>query len=602
MCAARIGSAPVTAVMRVITGLIGTATSGAGREFAQRWCARRRPVTAREIECGKQDDTRHARARPARPGVSSTPAGPSRVALLNGVWEFSFDLDATCRTPADSPGIARLPCRFLPENPRQRPRSGSVLPRLWYRRRVPVPAVPPGGHAFLHFGAVDYEATVFWTADGCLTSRRLHAVRGRPDPGGHRCGRPYGGGVVRACDDPHDLAKPRGKQDWHLEPHSIWYPRTTGIWQTVWLEVVSATGSGTCAGRRTWNAGKSHGRSDRRASRSRAQPRSPTRVRRVDGRGDRYSVVGGEVHRRIALSDPGIDDYGTRCCGARVANLDRRDPPAVARRRAPDRVASYTALRTIGCSVTASSSTTVLSASTGAGPGYWVGTAALRQTTTRSGGRGLAKAMGFNGVRKHQRSRTRATCIGPTCWVCWSGRMPSAYTLHPGLGGARHGGMDRGAPARLQPPVHHRCWCRSTSRGGCRTCRHCRRAALVQALYHLTRTLDSTRPVIGNDGWESVATDIIGIHDYDDDPRRLAGATERMTSCPGCFAGNGRAGVCWSSTATGRATNRRSSCREFGASPSAASRARGAIRGRPTPRSSPPDTSACSRRCTRSGS
>src|SRR5206468_421864 len=43
----------------------------------------------------------------------------------------------------------------------------------------------------------------------------------------------------------------------------------------------------------------------------------------------------------------------------------------------------------------------------------------------------------------------------------------------------------------------------------------------VQALYHLTRTLDPTRPVIGNDGWESVATDIIGIHDYDADPARL---------------------------------------------------------------------------------
>jgi hypothetical protein len=44
----------------------------------------------------------------------------------------------------------------------------------------------------------------------------------------------------------------------------------------------------------------------------------------------------------------------------------------------------------------------------------------------------------------------------------------------------------------------------------------------VQALYHLTHTLDATRPVIGNDGWESVATDIIGIHDYDSDPDRIA--------------------------------------------------------------------------------
>jgi hypothetical protein len=44
----------------------------------------------------------------------------------------------------------------------------------------------------------------------------------------------------------------------------------------------------------------------------------------------------------------------------------------------------------------------------------------------------------------------------------------------------------------------------------------------VRSLYHLTKTLDPTRPVIGNDGWESIATDIIGIHDYDSDPKRIA--------------------------------------------------------------------------------
>src|SRR5262249_44117224 len=44
----------------------------------------------------------------------------------------------------------------------------------------------------------------------------------------------------------------------------------------------------------------------------------------------------------------------------------------------------------------------------------------------------------------------------------------------------------------------------------------------VQALYHLTKTLDPTRPVVGNDGWESVATDFIGIHDYDANIDRIA--------------------------------------------------------------------------------
>ena len=45
---------------------------------------------------------------------------------------------------------------------------------------------------------------------------------------------------------------------------------------------------------------------------------------------------------------------------------------------------------------------------------------------------------------------------------------------------------------------------------------------LVSALYHLTRALDPTRPVIGNDGWEFADGDLLGVHDYDSDADRLA--------------------------------------------------------------------------------
>jgi hypothetical protein len=44
----------------------------------------------------------------------------------------------------------------------------------------------------------------------------------------------------------------------------------------------------------------------------------------------------------------------------------------------------------------------------------------------------------------------------------------------------------------------------------------------VEALFHLTKTLDHSRLVVSNDGWESTATEIIGIHDYDADPQRIA--------------------------------------------------------------------------------
>jgi hypothetical protein len=54
----------------------------------------------------------------------------------------------------------------------------------------------------------------------------------------------------------------------------------------------------------------------------------------------------------------------------------------------------------------------------------------------------------------------------------------------------------------------------------------------VQAFYFLTKTLDATRPVVGNDGWESAATDILGIHDYDDSPKRIAERYGETTKLP----------------------------------------------------------------------
>src|SRR3954451_17977780 len=57
----------------------------------------------------------------------------------------------------------------------------------------------------------------------------------------------------------------------------------------------------------------------------------------------------------------------------------------------------------------------------------------------------------------------------------------------------------------------------------------------VRGLYHLTKTLDPSRPVIGNDGWESVSTDIIGIHDYDDLPDQIASRYNSHENRPRLF-------------------------------------------------------------------
>jgi hypothetical protein len=134
----------------------------------------------------------------------------------------------------------------------------------------------------------------------------------------------------------------------------------------------------------------------------------------------------------------------------------------------------------------------------------------------------LTKAMGFNGVRKHQKIEDPhylfwADVLGLLVWE----EMPSAYRFthesverlmrewtdaidrdynHPCIAAWVPFNESWGVPDLVEKAAHRNC---------------------VQAFYHLTKTLDSTRPVIGNDGWENSATDIIGIHDYDNHPKRL---------------------------------------------------------------------------------
>ena len=159
---------------------------------------------------------------------------------LNGPWDFSIDPDAVWSLPEQVVWNNTILVPFSPETPASGIGDTGFYCAVWYRRTFEKPALEPTQHVLLNFGAVDYSATVW--------------VNGRL-AGGHQGGyTPFQLDitplltadseqtiVVRAEDDPHDLAKPRGKQDWQLDSHSIWYPRTTGIWQTVWLERVPST-------------------------------------------------------------------------------------------------------------------------------------------------------------------------------------------------------------------------------------------------------------------------------------------------------------------------------------------------------------------------
>jgi hypothetical protein len=131
--------------------------------------------------------------------------------------------------------------------------------------------------------------------------------------------------------------------------------------------------------------------------------------------------------------------------------------------------------------------------------------------------------MGFNGVRKHQKIEDPrylywADTLGLVVWE----EMPSAYRFTS----TSVERLSREWTAVIQRDYSHPCivaWVPINESWGVPNLPdNPRERHYVQALYHLTKTLDPTRPVIGNDGWESVATDIIGIHDYDDQPERIA--------------------------------------------------------------------------------
>ena len=164
--------------------------------------------------------------------------------------------------------------------------------------------------------------------------------------------------------------------------------------------------------------------------------------------------------------------------------------------------------------------------------GYWPETRAdgarrRRAAARRRAGQGRWASTACASTR---RSRTRATCTGPTRSGCWCGRRCRAPIA------SRAQSVERltrewtaAIAARPQPPVHHRVGAVQRVAGACPTCRTARRSGTTsQALYHLTKTLDPTRPVsrqrrLG----ERRRPTSIGIHDYDDDPDAHRGTLRR---------------------------------------------------------------------------
>ncbi|MCY7314796.1 MAG: hypothetical protein LH480_04025 [Rubrivivax sp.] len=163
---------------------------------------------------------------------------------LNGRWRFAYDDLRRFTQPSH---VGRWAHGIVVPYPPDSQASGiadtGFHAASWYEREFDAASLQPdrpGRRVILHFGAVDYAARVWVNGSLAVTHEGGHTpfFADITDLLGEGAQHTV---TVAVFDDPHDLNQPRGKQDSKREPHAIWYPRTTGIWRTVWLECVAPT-------------------------------------------------------------------------------------------------------------------------------------------------------------------------------------------------------------------------------------------------------------------------------------------------------------------------------------------------------------------------
>ena len=157
---------------------------------------------------------------------------------LNGEWQFEIDNSNSgtermlFENGKELSGVINVP--FCPESELSGIENVDFMSAVWYKREFCLTAEQLKFRVVLHFGAVDYEATVYINGKKCGSHRGGYVsfcfdisdfvVEGKNTV------------TVCAVDDTRSPLVPSGKQSEKYNSQGCYYTRTTGIWQTVWLE------------------------------------------------------------------------------------------------------------------------------------------------------------------------------------------------------------------------------------------------------------------------------------------------------------------------------------------------------------------------------
>jgi beta-galactosidase/beta-glucuronidase len=347
----------------------------------------------------------------------------------------------------------------------------------------------------LHFGAVDYRATVW--VNGEEVARH---------EGGHTpfsadisrfAGRTDNVVVVRAEDPLADRTIPRGKQHWKETPDGIFYTATTGIWQTVWLEPLPKRSIQSLRVRPDLDAGSADVEVVADGAVDVAASFDGVVVGRWKGAGGGRIALG-----RVVPWSP------------ETPNLYQLDISLLAADGGEaDHVASYFGLRKVEARdgrfwLNGEPYIQRLVLDQGYFPGGLL-TAGTDEQLRRD--IELAKAMGFNGARKHQK-------VEDPRWLYWADTLGflvwsemANFHQHSPESERRLIAEWREAVLRDRDHPSIVAWVPMNESFGLGPIPP---AALLNELYTLTHELDGTRPVMANDGWEHTTSDLCTLHDY----------------------------------------------------------------------------------------
>lgn len=436
---------------------------------------------------------------------------------LNSEWEFAFDDKNEGIKSGLWQGNKALPLKINVPFSYEYPASGvgdtAQHDVVWYRRTFAIAEGNGGSRALLCFNAADYQTDVWLNGVHILT----HTGGFTPFSADITDILKEGENVlVVRCEDTLNDAVPRGKQSWTGSPFSCFYVPNTGIWQSVWLEFFGedciAEHSLFCDYDKTELYGELatlYGSADEAEI---AVVFDGKLIKR-----ERLTLRGRHNNYRFTLPKDYTDDYSWSPENPRLLYVDFAlykggKQIDLAHTRIGMRKISVDEHGKICLNNRPYYQRLVLD------QGYWQESGltppsaeALRKDIE------LTKAMGFNGARKHQKLEDPYFCyyaeeLGFLTWC----EMPSAY---------RFCAEETAAITKeWQEIVRAGRNCTSNvcyvplneSWGAREIATDERQKAFARSLYFLTKSLDPTRLISTNDGFEVVnPTDILGVHDYD---------------------------------------------------------------------------------------